>query len=236
MTVMKMQVTYAADGLATGHNPDCVLSERFTESYSKGLATGHGYGNIDIRWRVYVCCWAAEQVLKVPGDFVECGVYTGITSRTVCHYINFEDKDKLYYLFDTFNGIPESQMSDFETRLSISKNERFYRQTSFERIQQEFSAFNNVRLVKGEVPETLSTQPIDDVAFLHIDMNIAYPEVKALEFFWPKMHVGGIVILDDYNSLAHVEQKNALDTVAANFGVSILALPTGQGLMFKCSH
>ena len=33
---------------------------------------------MDIRWRAYVCCWAAKQALAVEGDFVECGVNTGI--------------------------------------------------------------------------------------------------------------------------------------------------------------
>lgn len=79
--------------------------------------------------------------------------------------------------------------------------------------------------------------PSNTIAYLSIDMNCAYPEVKAMEFFWDKLVPGGTVIFDDYgfsaNQSGFIEQKKALDSFADSRSVSILTLPTGQGVMIK---
>jgi len=64
-------------------------------------------------------------------------------------------------------------------------------------------------------------------------MNIAKPERAAIEFFWPKLVPGAVVILDDYGWVPFRAQKDALDEFAANVGVEIMTLPTGQGLLIK---
>ncbi len=52
--------------------------------------------------------------------------------------------------------------------------------------------------MRGKVPESLATVEIERVAYLSLDMNIAYPEIEALKHFWPKLVPGAIVVLDDY--------------------------------------
>jgi O-methyltransferase len=47
------------------------------------------------------------------------------------------------------------------------------------------------------------------------------------------MRSGGLMILDDYGNTLHCEQQKAFDHFARNRGVPVLALPTGQGLIFK---
>jgi hypothetical protein len=64
-------------------------------------------------------------------------------------------------------------------------------------------------------------------------MNCAAPEVAAARHFWPKMSPGGMIVLDDYGFTVHVEQRRAFDSFAAEQGVPLLALPTGQGLILK---
>ena len=44
---------------------------------------------------------------------------------------------------------------------------------------------------------------------------------------------GGIVLLDDYAYFGYEAQGNAFDEVARMLGASILALPTGQGMILK---
>jgi predicted O-methyltransferase YrrM len=83
------------------------------------------------------------------------------------------------------------------------------------------------------VPESLSTVEVDRVAYLSIDMNIAYPERKAIEHFWPKLAPGALVVLDDYGWMNYEEQKQTMDDFARGVGVEILTLPTGQGLLVK---
>lgn len=71
------------------------------------------------------------------------------------------------------------------------------------------------------------------MAYLHIDMNCAPPEVAALRFFWPRLTPGAFVLLDDYAIGERDEQRVAMDEVAGELGVKICSLPTGQGLLIK---
>ncbi|WP_438803500.1 hypothetical protein [Mycobacterium avium] len=41
------------------------------------------------------------------------------------------------------------------------------------------------------------------------------------------------MLLDDYANRGRDEQRRAMDEVAAEFGVKICTLPTGQGLLIK---
>ncbi len=89
------------------------------------------------------------------------------------------------------------------------------------------------RIVEGIVPETLTAYTGSKVAFLHIDMNAAYPEVEAFRHFWHLLAPGAPVVFDDYGFPRHRAQRRALDEVAAALDVEIMMLPTCQGIVFK---
>jgi len=125
-------------------------------------------------------------------------------------------------------------MSEAERLYVLNANKRYY-EDCWDMAQRNFAPFPNAILVRGTVPETLSTVTIGRVAYLAIDVNIVYREVAAMEHFWDKLVPGGIVVFDDYGWLSHVLQKEALDAFAARKGVQILTLPTGQGLLIKPS-
>ena len=227
--------TFNADGLATVHDASFLRDERFNAAYAAGVRTGHRITapeKLHIEWRVYLCCWAGRHAARIPGDFVECGVSTGIVSMAVCRYTEFQRQDKRFWLFDTFSGIPEEQALPAEIGLAQSKNRRHYFD-SYDVVRRNFADYPNVRVVKGRVPETLAAAELSRIAYLHIDMNIAYPEVEASRALWDRISPGGVVIYDDYASVAHAPQKQALDAFAAEKGVEILSLPTGQGLLVK---
>ncbi len=231
---------YEADHLAVWQRSMGFLAEeRFQRAYRKGADSGNAFdffgdGNSDaqIEWRVHITCWAALQGAKLPGDFVECGVNTGIFSLAICDYIDFNATGKNFWLFDTFSGIPVEQINPAEAALGRAAENVWYPEC-FERAKANFAPYPRARLVRGTVPETLTTVEIGEVAYLHIDMNIAYPERAAIEHFWPKLVRGALVVLDDYGWSAYAEQKAALDDFARKNGTMIATLPTGQGLMIK---
>ncbi len=226
---------YDADGMTirSKHTP-FLEDARFMSAYRRGVNSGHALGDqaSHIEWRCAVACWAAVHGSKLPGDFVECGVNTGILSLTICNYLNFNPLGKSFFLFDTFSGIPLEQMSAAERPDKSAFNARHYPEC-FEIARRNFSPFPRARLVCGKVPETLTSVEIDKVCYLSIDMNIAYPERKAIEHFWPKLSAGAFVVLDDYGFYGYEEQMATMDQFAESVGVKILALPTGQGLIIK---
>jgi hypothetical protein len=211
---------------------------RFLSAYKCGENSGHalleadGRQRFDLRWGVAVTNWAATHGAKLAGDFVECGVNTGWHSLAICEYVNFNKLDKNFWLFDTYCGMPEEQMSPHERVIEAGINERFYPEC-YETAKRNFAPYPRAKLVRGKIPDTLGSVGIDKVAYLSIDMNLALPERAAIEHFWPKLTSGAIVVLDDYGWIGMHEQKNAQDEFATSQGCEILTLPTGQGLLIK---
>jgi hypothetical protein len=102
-----------------------------------------------------------------------------------------------------------------------------------ERIRRNFASWPHAIIVRGRVPEVLPQVTCEAIAFLHLDMNSALPERAALEHFWPRLSRGAVVLFDDYAYRGYEEQGDSIDAVAASVGATVLALPTGQGLMIK---
>jgi hypothetical protein len=222
-----------------GRNLDSLASTDFVAAYRAGMNTGQKLGfsaerneDLHIEWRAYVCCWAAQQGLRLDGDFVECGVNTGMYAKAICEYVGFGSLDRTFYLFDTFKGIPPEQMSDAE-RERVTRHDALHYEDCYDLVRDNFAPYPNVTLVRGKVPDTLTEVQIDRVAYLSIDMNIAQPEVAALEFFWDRLVPGALVVLDDYGSFNCRVQYDAMNSLAERLDVSILTLPTGQGLIIR---
>ncbi len=218
--------TYREDGLVTTHNSDFVRDPDFVAAYKRA----EDQQQMDsIRWRAHVAQWAGYHARQLDGDFVECGVNRGFLSMSVMTYLDFANlTGRQFYLFDTYSGLVPEMVSAEDKAAYRNDYEECY-----EFVKKSFADFPNVNIIRGPVPDTLTTVDISKVAYLSIDMNCTQPEVDALEHFWPLMVSGGLILLDDYGFPGHEAQKSGADKVAAAVGVKILTLPTGQGLLVK---
>ena len=231
---------YPHDGMKLyGKSLDFLNDPRFVQAYERGMNTGHHIGrekgshdDIHNEYRVYLCCWAAANGARLDGDFVECGVNTGITSVAICNYVDFNRLGKTFFLFDTYNGIPIDQASEVERKARAEESARLYDEC-FELAKRNFAPWPSCVLVRGRIPDTLACHEIKRVAYLHLDMNIAAPEIAAIEHFWPRLVIGAVVMLDDYGFAQFRPQKDAMDAWAVAHGVSVATLPTGQGMIVK---
>ncbi len=226
-----LEPTFMADGLVTWHTSDFLADPLFLESWEMGSATG-SWGDAKNHWRAWVRCWAARRALQLPGNFVECGVNLGGGAVMIYHYTGFETSGKTLYLLDTFSGLPVDQMLEKEKELGLAERYGHY-PDSWEPVQALFRDKPGVKLIRGKVPTTLAELPDEPVAYLHLDMNMAYPEVAALRFLWPRLTPGACVVMDDYGFMGHDVQHLALNDFACSMGQQILGLPTGQGLLFR---
>jgi len=223
--------SFNADGLISFHGADFLRDPRFLDAYKCGTAR---YGDeIHVEWRVRVALWAALQGMKLEGDFVECGVNTGILTGAILEYVNWKERrgDRTFYLLDTFEGIPIKGLGS-ESADAARHHNHEYRDV-FETVRRHFSGYSNVVLVRGPIPQTLSQVPSQKIAYLSIDMNVPEPEMAAGEYFWPRLAPGACIVLDDYNYSGYLEQRHAWNAFAEHRDVDILPLPTGQGLIIK---
>ncbi len=220
------------DGLDTIHNHDFMSSPDFMRAYNRGLAASGA--DFHCYWRTHVILWAAHTASQLRGDFVECGVNRGFMSSAIMKDLNWDRVGRTFYLMDTFQGIVPGLLTEKEQAGgTLGHNQGDFYTRNVDEVRANFSEWKNVKIVVGAVPDTLPQVQASEVAFLHLDMNCANPEVAAFKYFWPLMPAGGIVVLDDYAYYGYPEQKVALDAAASEFGMRILSLPTGQGLMVK---
>lgn len=222
---------FSSDGLCTIHNADFVHEPRFLRAYNAGKATD-SWGGVDPLWRAHVLCWAAQWAATLGGDFVECGVNRGGGSRMILDYLGGFPAGRSFFLLDTFSGFVPTQLSKEE---QVMVGEIYAYNASLDFVTRTFLPFPCVKIIAGPVPDTLPQVGSSRIAFLSIDMNCVAPEIAAAEYFWSLLVPGAVVILDDYGFASHHLQKAAFDNLALQKGVSILSLPTGQGLIFKPS-
>lgn len=224
-------VSFSSDGLISFHGADFLGDEKFVYAYKCGIAR-HG-SNPHAEWRVRVALWAAAQGMKLAGDFVECGVNTGILSGAILEYVRWKQSSgqRKFYLLDTFEGIPADGLNP-EDREAVQGHNRRYKDV-FDLVNSHFTTYPNVILVRGRIPDTLEQVQAEHIAYLSIDMNLADPEIAAGECFWPRLVPGALIVLDDYNYMGFERQRDAWDQFATRHSIDILPLPTGQGLIIK---
>lgn len=227
----KYQLTYNTDGLATTNNCDFINDPKFARAYQTAAKTKPWEG-FTLQWRVHIVCYFANLVKHLEGDFVECGVNTGAYSRAVIEYTDFNQTNKKFYLLDTFEGLVESLINEEEKKDDKITQYLSHYKNVYEEVKETFKNFN-VKIIKGQVPDTLPQCDASKICYLSIDMNCTAPEIAAANYFWDKIVKGGIMILDDYGFPMHINQKLAFDAFAKEKGVEILCLPTGQGIIFK---
>ncbi|BCO47489.1 methyltransferase [Mycobacterium intracellulare] len=230
---------YANDALITFNNFHAFLDDpEFQRAYQRGARS---LGNEDWyqwQWRVHVGLWAAASASKLEGDFVECGVSYGFLSSAIMEYLDWDRLGKTFYLLDTFAGLDPRFVTENERRAGALETSKGHLRNGMyvngvDSVRANFAQWKNQRIIVGAVPETLEQVDAPSVAYLHIDMNCAPPEVAALRFFWPRLTPGAFVLLDDYANRGRDEQRAAMDEVAGELGVKICTLPTGQGLLIK---
>ncbi len=227
---IKGEARYESDGLQTVHNHDFLKDAAFQHALKRGLQADPNLGFMT--WRLHVALWAARHTASIPGDFVECGVNRGFLSSAIMSSLDWNRLNRSFYLFDTFQGIATELLSAEEIKSGRLDHNRLFSEC-FEDVERNFAEFQRVHLVRGRVPETLDTVPIEKVAFLSIDMNCAQADASAFEYFWPKLVPGAVVLLDDYAYHGFEATYSSFNSLASRYHVPILSLPTGQGLILK---
>ena len=159
-------------------------------------------------------------VNKIPGDFVECGVYRGGNSIIAAKIFEIHGVEKKIFLFDTFTGMTEPGQYDFTTLDSphvvkkrslhdmyLSKQQNGFTDWAYSSIEEVKSNFKKLNLlsdkivfIKGKVEDTLSVieNIPTSISFLRLDTDWYESTKKELETLYDRVVVGGIIVIDDY--------------------------------------
>lgn len=144
-----------------------------------------------------------EEAIKhnVPGDLVETGVWRGgatIFMRAVlkCHNVS----DRIVWAADSFQGLPRPLNNDDGNDLSAV----VHLKVSLDAVRENFSRFglldDQVRFLEGWFSDTLPNADIGSIAVLRLDGDLYSSTMESLQYLFPKVSLGGYVIIDDYYS------------------------------------
>ena len=209
---------FASDNLITWERTLGFLRDQpFVDAINRNTRPGAERGAV---WRSATLVWAARQVARLEGDFVECACYRGSSARTIADLVDISQRRYfLYDLFDHDQTMPHHSMPEHSAKLYDEVRARFPEP--------------NVIITQGRVPESLAIAAPEKIAFMHLDLNNMEAEIGALEVLWDRIVPGGILVLDDYGWMAYSRQHFAEKRWLGERGHPILEMPTGQGLVIK---
>lgn len=155
--------------------------------------------------RDYIDCLKLVAEFKnIKGSVIECGVWRGGMIAGIAEVLG---KDRNYYLFDSFEGLPDAKEIDGETAIAwqADKDADIYYDNCKAEIEWAQKAMNlanvagTTSFIKGwfenTVPQFKTEEPI---AVLRLDGDWYDSTMVCLEHLFPRVIAGGLIILDDY--------------------------------------
>lgn len=186
--------------------------------------------------RVVALSAAVRHVVRhrVPGDFVECGVWKGGSMMAVARtLLEIGDTTRRLYLFDTFEGMPPPADVDCDFRgesatdiLAREERERsiYWAYAPIEEVRRNLAATgypaDKLVFVQGKVEDTIPVQAPDRIALLRLDTDWYESTRHELVHLYPRLSAGGVLLIDDYGHWSGA--RRAVDEYLADHDLRLL--------------
>ena len=134
-----------------------------------------------------------SQTANIEGDVVEFGSLYGGSGAVIAEAVQHFCKHKKIFLFDTFDGIPESKYGmDYHWAGSFSNN-------SFQEVKDAFTDLENVSVIKGNIIHTANSIK-NKISFGYLASDTYETGVVLMELMWKNLSKGGVIAVCDYGS------------------------------------
>lgn len=137
----------------------------------------------------YQLMMATRRTDKIKGDIAEVGTYRGASSKLIAEARGKSGKN--IYLFDTFSGLP-----------SLGENDTKFHENQYpadiEEVKKYLSKYPRIEIFKGMFPQMGAPISGREFSFVHLDVDLYQCTKDSLEFFYPRMSKGGVIISHDY--------------------------------------
>jgi O-methyltransferase len=149
------------------------------------------------------------QVLKIPGDFMECGVWRGGAAIMMSAVARETHADISVWVADSFEGLPAPNADAYPADAGDLHHTMDFLAVSLDEVKRNFSRYGlldeRVNFLRGFFKDSLPG-PVEKLSLLRIDADMYEGVTQALEAMYPKVSEGGYVIIDDYFNLAATRQ------------------------------
>lgn len=140
---------------------------------------------------------------NIPGDFIETGVWRGgsvIFMRGMLKALDISDRQ--VWVADSFEGLPKPDEEKYPEDKGDTHHTYDFLKVSLENVKENFKAYDllddQVKFLKGWFKDTLPKAEINKLAILRLDGDMYESTMDALVNLYPKLSIGGYVIVDDY--------------------------------------
>lgn len=178
-----------------------------------------------------------EDVLRTntPGDLIETGVWRGgsiIFMRGVLEAHG--DESRVVWAADSFAGLPARGTTRHEQDLDdVDWAQETWLRVSVDEVKGRAERYglldNRIRFLVGWFHETLPEAPIERLALMRLDGDMYGSTMDALEALYPKLSVGGYVIIDDYQ-IANC--RAAVDTFRQRQSIVDPLVPVDRAIVY----
>lgn len=196
-------------------NPDAVLSD-MSESARSIVRRVRPYTVTSLE-RLAAVVQAVDHVVKhrIPGDFVECGVFRGGSSMAAAlALLAHGDTSRTLYLYDTFEGMSEptdkDQLANGTSARAVLAQDApgtgYWCYASLEDVRANLVSTgypeDKVVYVKGKVEDTIPARIPERIALLRLDTDWYESTRHELIHLYPRLVRNGVLIIDDYGHWA----------------------------------
>jgi hypothetical protein len=186
----------AADELLRAY-PD--LDSEFVGAYAR--ASQYTMTGVERMYALWTGVWHVARH-NVPGAFVECGVWRGGSSMLAADVLTQLGDERELWLYDTYTGMPAPTPGDVDFN-GVRAADQLHHEpvkalATLAEVQSNLSGYRNVRFIQGRVEDTIPDQAPDRIALLRLDTDWESSTRHELEYLWPRLAVGGVLIIDDY--------------------------------------
>jgi len=175
--------------------------------------------------------YCVETVLhnKIPGDFLEAGVWRGGACIFMAGLLKaYEVRDRNVFVADSFQGLPAPDPQRYPMDRNDPHHTMSFLAVSEAEVKQNFQRFGlwgpQVHIIKGWFEQTLHHHPdIQQLAVLRLDCDMYGSTMQVLEALYDKLAPGGFLIHDDYMCLPRA--RKAVDDFRTKRKITATIIP-----------
>jgi O-methyltransferase len=182
--------------------------------------------------------------LELDGAYAECGVFRGTSALFLCRAALTRRPGyagENLHLIDSFEGISRPVDEDrFDARGADGSVVRTNvpagsLSSPVEVARKALRDFPAASFHHGWIPGVFAGLPETRWAFVHIDVDLYEATRDCLEYFFPRLCGGGVIVCDDYLAPLFPGAHRAWDGYCERHGVPFVVLDTGQSVILKTS-
>ncbi len=169
---------------------------KIDKEFASTFETIKGHTLVDMYRNYELWDLVGQVASQIEGDVLEVGVWRGGTAGVMAKKLSKVASQKKIYLADTFTGVVKA--GDEDSQYSGGEHADTSEQTVVDLLSKNLE-LKNFEILKGIFPEdTADRVNPPKLCFCHVDVDVYQSTKDIVEWIWPRLSVGGMIVYDDF--------------------------------------